>query len=305
MNTPADKPKKDELITFDRTSLAGLIPPLEAAGFKWDYNFQRWQLRVTKKFAERSSPSSRPCRRKPALTLGGELASFQNAEVAGKIRLEASEAELDWFDLRVIVDVNDTTLTKEEIKFLLDAKGNWVRLDKKGWRKLEFALSEEEDQELARLGLTPHELTSEPQRLHAFQLADKAGAKISARRKPANASSAAPTELQARVTPDLPAAIQAEMRPYQRDGFHFLAYLSTNRFGGILADDMGLGKTLQTLAWLAWLQETQASATRAPADAAAPAQPRGLSQIRGRQLAGGGREILPRRSRCGSGRPAN
>ena len=37
--------------------------------------------------------------------------------------------------------------------------------------------------------------------------------------------------------------------------FHFLAYLSTNRFGGILADDMGLGKTLQTLAWLLWLRE--------------------------------------------------
>ena len=45
------------------------------------------------------------------------------------------------------------------------------------------------------------------------------------------------------------------MRPYQTEGFHFLAYLTSNRFGGVLADDMGLGKTLQTLAWLAWLRE--------------------------------------------------
>ena len=49
------------------------------------------------------------------------------------------------------------------------------------------------------------------------------------------------------------------MRPYQLEGFHFLTYLSTNHFGGILADDMGLGKTLQTLAWLVWLREQKES----------------------------------------------
>ena len=162
---------------------------------------------------------------------------------------------MDWFDLRVIVDVNDATLTKEEIKLLLDAKGKWVRLDKKGWRKLEFSLSKAEDEELARLGLTPHELTSEPQRLHAFQLADKAARKFLPEETCDRIERRA-SELQARVTPDVPAEIQAKMRPYQRDGFHFLAYLSANRFGGILADDMGLGKTVQSLAWLAWLRNS-------------------------------------------------
>jgi SNF2 family DNA or RNA helicase len=64
-------------------------------------------------------------------------------------------------------------------------------------------------------------------------------------------------EIQTRVTPDLPAAITATLRPYQLSGFHFLAYLTANRFGGVLADDMGLGKTLQTLAWIAWLRTEQ------------------------------------------------
>jgi SNF2 family DNA or RNA helicase len=50
------------------------------------------------------------------------------------------------------------------------------------------------------------------------------------------------------------------MRPYQTEGFHFLAYLSLNRFGGVLADDMGLGKTLEALAWLAWLRKTTLNA---------------------------------------------
>jgi SNF2 family DNA or RNA helicase len=143
-----------------------------------------------------------------------------------------------------------------------------VRLDKKGWRKLEFALTEQEDQELAKLGLTAHELTSEPQRLHAFQLADQAARKFLPAETCERIERRA-AELQARVTPDMPAAIQAEMRPYQRDGFHFLAYLSTNRFGGILADDMGLGKTLQTLAWLAWLR-TESGKVVAPTNADAP-----------------------------------
>ncbi|HEX5220644.1 MAG TPA: DEAD/DEAH box helicase [Verrucomicrobiae bacterium] len=248
--------KDREFLRLDRSALSALIPPLDAAGFKWDYQMQRWQLRLTKKFAETFVTFLKALPPETRIDLKGELASFQNAEVAGKIRLEASETEMDWFDLRVIVDVSDTSLTKEEIKLLLDAKGNWVRLGKKGWRKLEFALSEEEDRELARLGLTPHELTSEPQRLHAFQLADRAARKFlpdeTCDRIERRAS-----ELQARITPEIPGAIQAEMRAYQRDGFHFLCYLSANRFGGILADDMGLGKTLQTLAWLAWLRGTE------------------------------------------------
>jgi SNF2 family DNA or RNA helicase len=49
--------------------------------------------------------------------------------------------------------------------------------------------------------------------------------------------------------------LNAELRPYQVDGFNFLAYLATNRFGGILADDMGLGKTVQSLAYILWLRQ--------------------------------------------------
>jgi SNF2 family DNA or RNA helicase len=49
--------------------------------------------------------------------------------------------------------------------------------------------------------------------------------------------------------------LNAELRPYQKDGFDFLAHLVRIKLGGILADDMGLGKTLQTLTWLAWLQD--------------------------------------------------
>jgi superfamily II DNA or RNA helicase len=47
--------------------------------------------------------------------------------------------------------------------------------------------------------------------------------------------------------PRLPADLAATLRPYQRRGVAWLAFLRATRMGGILADDMGLGKTLQAL----------------------------------------------------------
>ena len=46
----------------------------------------------------------------------------------------------------------------------------------------------------------------------------------------------------------LPASLNAELRPYQADGFQWLCALYDLNLGGILADDMGLGKTLQMIA---------------------------------------------------------
>lgn len=48
----------------------------------------------------------------------------------------------------------------------------------------------------------------------------------------------------------LPKALQAELRPYQEDGFNWASRLAAAGLGGCLADDMGLGKTLQSLALL-------------------------------------------------------
>ena len=48
----------------------------------------------------------------------------------------------------------------------------------------------------------------------------------------------------------LPSGVHATLRPYQQDGFAWLAFLWRHQLGGILADEMGLGKTLQTLALL-------------------------------------------------------
>ena len=47
--------------------------------------------------------------------------------------------------------------------------------------------------------------------------------------------------------------VNAELRPYQKEGVKWMKYLHDQNLGGCLADDMGLGKTLQTLSVLASL----------------------------------------------------
>jgi hypothetical protein len=63
-------------------------------------------------------------------------------------------------------------------------------------------------------------------------------------------------------TPPVPKDVHALLRPYQRDGYAWLAFLYEHRFGACLADDMGLGKTLQTICLLAAIREGRLPATR-------------------------------------------
>ncbi|MEH6576394.1 MAG: DEAD/DEAH box helicase [Amphritea sp.] len=54
----------------------------------------------------------------------------------------------------------------------------------------------------------------------------------------------------------LPAGLNAELRPYQRRGFEWLAQNARLGFGSLIADDMGLGKTVQVIALILHLKET-------------------------------------------------
>ncbi|WP_163515324.1 DEAD/DEAH box helicase [Gelidibacter japonicus] len=52
----------------------------------------------------------------------------------------------------------------------------------------------------------------------------------------------------------LPKQLKATLRPYQKEGLNWLAFLHENKLGGCLADDMGLGKTIQVIAFFAYLK---------------------------------------------------
>lgn len=211
-------------------------------------------MRTGKNFAETFAQWLKKVPPYVELKLLGELESFQEGDVSGTVRLEIEETEIDWFDLRVVLNVSDTTLTPEEIKLLLGARGRYVRLTGKGWKRLKYELSEEDNASLAKLGLSASDFSPEAQRLHALQLGHEAAKRFISPQQVQRIDRRV-SELKTRVAPQVPSGISAQLREYQVAGFHFLAFLAANRFGGILADDMGLGKTLETLTWLAWLRE--------------------------------------------------
>lgn len=53
----------------------------------------------------------------------------------------------------------------------------------------------------------------------------------------------------------LPATLNADLRPYQLEGYNWLTFLYRHGLGGVLADDMGLGKTVQALALMCAAKE--------------------------------------------------
>ncbi len=193
------------------------------------------------------------------------LAHLLEAPVRAEVEIAAAPAEAagrDWFNLTVKLRVSDTKLTAEEIALLMKARGKWVRLARHGWRRLELAADPANDAALDRLGLEAADVLADGKarthRLHALQLAaqaeffDQRDAKFAAALRERAAAFAA------QPPPPLPAGLRATLRPYQVEGYHFLAHHATLGLGGILADDMGLGKTVQTLAWLLHLAETRA-----------------------------------------------
>jgi SNF2 family DNA or RNA helicase len=67
-----------------------------------------------------------------------------------------------------------------------------------------------------------------------------------------------------RFVPELPATFEAELRPYQLEGYEWLARLAKWGVGACLADDMGLGKTVMALGLLVERAESGAALVVAP-----------------------------------------
>ena len=190
--------------------------------------------------------------------LAGLLQGPMRARVDLSIDANESSGQ-DWFDVSLSLQADDLTLTDEELSLLMRARGGWVRLPSRGWQRLTLDdLDDATGATLDKLGLSvdPADLLAsrsrpETHRYHALQLADSslADANLATRLRQRAAA------LRALPPPAPPADLSAQLRPYQQEGYHYLAHLASLGLGGVLADDMGLGKTVQTLAWLLWLRD--------------------------------------------------
>lgn len=248
-------PVKDKtLLRFMRDYLYPIPDLLEEMNFTYDAPLASFKSRITKQFPEKFAEWATNIPETIKVEMDDNLKSLLADPVAAAIRFEVVNQEIDWFDLRVVIDVEGVTLTKEQIRSLVSARGGYVRMDDGRWMRLEIKLDDAQRDAVTKLGLDPFDLSGETHRMHALQLADPRAAEVfdpKAWQKIKERTA----EIQIDVKPDVPTALQATLRPYQIEGFHFLAYLAVNGFGGILADDMGLGKTIQSITYVLWLRE--------------------------------------------------
>ncbi|MEX5296090.1 DEAD/DEAH box helicase [Kocuria sp. CPCC 205268] len=182
----------------------------------------------------------------------GDPVEYRRSEAAPVIRVSASDSEeADWFDLGVTVEIDGEHIPFEPLFVALARQDSHLVLDSGTW----FSIDRPELDRLRRLIEEARLLTDrEPGRLRVTTY--QAGlweelASLGVVEEQSERWSAAVGRLLAGEDADPPAppaGLAATLRPYQLEGYRWLAYLWDAGLGGILADDMGLGKTVQTLA---------------------------------------------------------
>lgn len=243
---------------YDRTSLMLFPRLLKGYRTSWQEEAEEFRVRLTKPFPLRFSTWAKNLPKDITLETDEELGSILADPIHAEIKVEVDETnELDWFDLRVVVDIQGMDLTTKEIKELVAARGDFVRLKGRGWLRLQLDADAETQEAIKDLGVDAFDVTGKSHRMHALQLVDGQSKKVIDKKIWSKIQNRVET-LQTQLKPDPPEGLHKILRPYQKDGFHFLVYLAVNGFGGILADDMGLGKTLQSLSWIAWLRQEAA-----------------------------------------------
>ncbi len=188
-----------------------------------------------------------------AVEVDGEPADYRDVSDAVTVGVSTAAivGERDWFDLGVTISVEDRQLPFAEVFAALAGGASHMLLGDGTY----FSLQQPRLHSLRALIEEARALTDAPPgelRISRYQagLWDELAALgvVTEQAQAWQRQVGALLALDALPEHEPPQAIAAQLRPYQRDGFGWLATMWDFELGGILADDMGLGKTLQTLA---------------------------------------------------------
>jgi superfamily II DNA or RNA helicase len=172
-----------------------------------------------------------------------------------KPRLVVKGSGIDWLAVSAEWEAEGMKLSKADLDRLAAATSRFVKLPNAGWVELDTQAVQGAHEAMADMGVDG--LIAVPQKVGMENVAHLGEEEFKrfADTPEALALRERVRDFKGIPSAELPRHLSAELRPYQKDGFDFLAHLVAVKLGGILADDMGLGKTLQTLTWLAWLKE--------------------------------------------------
>lgn len=219
---------------------AGLLPALDLRGL----DTMRFTTEVLPLLADSAGVE---------IDSSGAVADYREAGDSLRIGLSTDKVtgENDWFDLGVSISVEGRTVPFAPVFTALASGESHLLLADGAY----FSLLKPELQTLRRLIDEARMLCDAPDgqlRISRFQadLWDELTALgvVDRQAEAWQRQVSGLLALGSAPAPEPPATLCAQLRPYQLDGFGWLAFLWESRLGGILADDMGLGKTLQTLA---------------------------------------------------------
>lgn len=198
----------------------------------------------------------------------GTRPNYTRLEGNPHIKVTAVESDRnDWFDLGFEITIEDRQIPFPDLFAALSRGNKKLLLLDRSYLSLEHPAFDDLRELLIRAEDLPEWEPDRPT-LSKFQVhvweefEDLADETVAARGWREAVAGLRDLEAIEPVAP--PAALKAQLRGYQQEGFEWLAFLHRHNLGGILADDMGLGKTLQTLALIAHARESSATAPTHP-----------------------------------------
>jgi len=182
------------------------------------------------------------------LFLSDSIAPLAAGVQTASVKLSVKKVGEDWYDVSGNIQSNNgTVLNAADLQMLRLARGRPVSLGAKGCFEMDISA---ETARIEGMGLQFDSLLAgNSERLHTLHMSDAMampGFGINGYR---DQLAERIEQIRALPVPNVPEGVDADLRPYQVEGFQFLANRQAVGIGSVLADDMGLGKTLQTLTW--------------------------------------------------------
>jgi superfamily II DNA or RNA helicase len=153
----------------------------------------------------------------------------------------------EWFALEGELDVEGSAIDLEDLLLAIEQGRRFVSLGDGDWLELDATLRHGLNQAAGGLrgGLDG---TMSP--LHAPVVEELRGRGATFDAPAAWWDHLGAIDAATTLQPPTPTELSAQLRPYQEEGFRWMARLAEWSGGAVLADDMGLGKTVQALALL-------------------------------------------------------
>jgi superfamily II DNA or RNA helicase len=182
----------------------------------------------------------------------GEPPDYRHTQAAPVVHVSATDGDdSDWFDLAVTVTVDGedipfpllfTALAAGDSHLVLPS-GTWFDIGRREFDRLRQLIEEAralQDTEGPGLRISRYQAGLWDELVELGVVAEQSERWARDVRALLDVDDAAP--------PQPPVGLEAQLRPYQLQGYQWLSVLWDAGLGGVLADDMGLGKTVQALA---------------------------------------------------------